>query len=42
VKPWHPFHIDPASPVSFLDRLMWIDHSMAKPGMLSGRHPEGV
>ena len=39
---WHPFHIDPARPSPFLDRLMWIDHSMARPGMLSGQRPEGV
>jgi hypothetical protein len=39
---WHPFHIDPSQPSPFLDRLMWIDHSMARPGMLSGQRPEGV
>ncbi len=39
---WHPFHIDPALPASFRDRLMWIDHSMARPGLLSGQRPEGV
>ena len=39
---WHPFMIDPALPSSFIDRLMWIDHSMARPGMLSGQRPEGV
>lgn len=39
---WHPFLIDPAQPSSFLDRLMWIDHSMVRPGLLSGQRPEGV
>lgn len=39
---WHPFHIDPTRPATFLDRLMWIDHSMGRPGFLSGQRPEGV
>ncbi len=39
---WHPFHLDPLQPVSFLDRLMWIDHSMGRPGSLGGQRPEGV
>ena len=39
---WHPFHIDPARPAPFIDRLMWIDHSMARPGLLSGQRPEGA
>ena len=39
---WHPFHLEPGTPVTFSDRLMWIDHSMARPGTLSGRRPEGV
>lgn len=39
---WHPFHVDPARPAPFLDRLMWIDHSMGRPGFLSGQRPEGV
>lgn len=39
---WHPFHLQPDTPVTFSDRLMWIDHSMARPGTLSGRRPEGV
>ena len=38
----HPFHIDPAMPATFLERLMWIDHSMARPGLLSGLRPEGA
>lgn len=39
---WHPFHVDPQKPLSFLDRLMWIDHSMGRPGSISGLRPEGV
>lgn len=39
---WHPFHLDPTVASPFLDRLMWIDHSMARPGLLSGMRPEGA
>ena len=39
---WHPFHLDPAQPCTFRERLMWIDHSMARPGVFSGLRPEGV
>lgn len=39
---WHPFHLDPTKPLSLEERLMWIDHSMARPGLLSGLRPEGV
>ncbi len=42
VPMWHPFYIDPSQPTSFEDRLMWIDHSMARPGLLSGRRVEGA
>jgi hypothetical protein len=42
VPAWHPFSIDPARPVPFVDRLTWIDHSMARPGLLGGRTVAGA
>lgn len=39
---WHPFHIDPARPCTFGERLTWIDHGMARPGLLGGVQVEGA
>lgn len=39
---WHPFHLDPARPCSFAERLTWIDHGMARPGLLGGVKVEGA
>lgn len=39
---WHPFHLDPTKPSSFRERLMWIDHSMARPGLFSETTAEGL
>lgn len=39
---WHPFHIDPTRPCSFAERLTWIDHGMARPGLLGGVKVEGA
>jgi hypothetical protein len=39
---WHPFYLDPARPCSFTERLTWIDHAMARPGLLGGVKVEGA
>jgi len=39
---WHPFHIDAARPCTFTERLTWIDHGMARPGLLGGVKVEGA
>jgi hypothetical protein len=39
---WHPFHIDPSRPCTFNERLTWIDHGMARPGLLGGVTVEGA
>jgi hypothetical protein len=39
---WHPFHLDPARPCSFEERLTWIDHGMARPGLIGGVKVEGA
>lgn len=39
---WHPFHLDPARPCTFAERLTWIDHGMSRPGLLGGVKVEGA
>jgi hypothetical protein len=39
---WHPFVLDPARPCTFEERLTWIDHGMARPGLLGGVKVEGA
>jgi len=39
---WHPFVLDPSRPCSFEERLTWIDHGMARPGLLGGVKVEGA
>jgi ectoine hydroxylase-related dioxygenase (phytanoyl-CoA dioxygenase family) len=39
---WHPFSLDPGRPCSFTERLTWIDHGMARPGLLGGVTIEGA